>query len=328
MAINKKQAGVIVAGVAAIAIIGGGVVWAVSAGNSAAAENAAPAAPRSRCRRRPSSTSRRRMPKTGPRSSRCRPRSTRSRRAASRPSRPASSPSRSRRSRRRSACSPADDDATSIGTEADLGSLIADGLGLEYNPVAANWADWPLGIQSGKYDLIASNVTVTEERKELYDFASYRQDLLGFYVQADSDIDAIEEADDISGLKIIVGSGTNQEKILLAWNEELEAGRRGARRARLLRRPGGSRPSRSRRAASTPPSARTPPRPIAPRRPVRRSSSASLNGGWPETAPIAAGTAKGNGLIEPVQLVLQLDHRRRHLPGGPRPRALTTEAVD
>src|SRR6478609_4342839 len=41
MAINKKQLGVIVAGVAAIAIIGGGIVWAVSAGNSAAAETAA-----------------------------------------------------------------------------------------------------------------------------------------------------------------------------------------------------------------------------------------------------------------------------------------------
>ena len=30
-----------------------------------------------------------------------------------------------------------------------------------------------------------------------------------------------------------------------------------------------------------------------------------MNGGWPETAQIAAGTAKGNGLIEPVQLVLK-----------------------
>ena len=86
-------------------------------------------------------------------------------------------------------------------------------LGLEYNPVAVNWADWPLGIQSGKYDLIASNVTVTEERKELYDFASYREDLLGFYVVSDSDIESISEAADISGLKITVGSGTNQEQV-------------------------------------------------------------------------------------------------------------------
>ena len=56
-------------------------------------------------------------------------------------------------------------------------------------PSVVAWADWPLGIQSGKYDLITSNVTVTEERKELYDFASYREDLLGFYVQSDSDIE-------------------------------------------------------------------------------------------------------------------------------------------
>ncbi|HKP08561.1 MAG TPA: transporter substrate-binding domain-containing protein, partial [Microbacterium sp.] len=108
------------------------------------------------------------------------------------------------------------------GTEPNIGSLIAEALGLEYNPVVVAWADWPLGIQSGKYDLITSNVTVTEERKELYDFASYRQDLLGFYVKSDSDIDKIEEAADISGLKIAVGSGTNQEQVLLAWNKELE----------------------------------------------------------------------------------------------------------
>ena len=76
----------------------------------------------------------------------------------------------------------ADDDTTLIGNETDIAQLIADGLGLELNLQPAAWADWPLGIQSGKYDLITSNVTVTEERKDLYDFASYREDLLGFYV--------------------------------------------------------------------------------------------------------------------------------------------------
>ncbi len=164
------------------------------------------------------------------------------------------------------------------GTEPNIGSLIAEGLGLEYNPVVVAWADWPLGIQSGKYDLITANVTVTEERKELYDFASYRQDLLGFAVRADSSIAKIETADDISGLKIVVGSGTNQEKVLLNWNEELAAaGKAPPTCSTTTTTP--QRPSPCSRAASTRRSGRT--RPPRGRRatPVRRGSSAWFRAG-------------------------------------------------
>ncbi|WP_164708774.1 transporter substrate-binding domain-containing protein, partial [Pseudomonas viridiflava] len=84
------------------------------------------------------------------------------------------------------------------------------------------WEDWPLGVSSGKYDAVISNVTVTEARKKRFDFATYRQDVLGFYVKSTSPITEIKEAKDIAGLKIIVGSGTNQEKVLLAWNEANE----------------------------------------------------------------------------------------------------------
>ena len=73
---------------------------------------------------------------------------------------------------------------------------------------------------SGKYDAVISNVTVTEARKKRFDFATYRQDVLGFYVKSTSTITEIKQAADIAGLKIIVGSGTNQEKVLLAWNDE------------------------------------------------------------------------------------------------------------
>ena len=100
----------------------------------------------------------------------------------------------------------ADDDATLIGSDTDIAQLIADGLGLELNLQPAAWADWPLGIQSGKYDLITSNVTVTEERKDVYDFATYRQDLLGFYVKSDSDITKISKAEDVAGLRLVVGA--------------------------------------------------------------------------------------------------------------------------
>ncbi len=165
------------------------------------------------------------------------------------------------------------------------------------------WADWPLGIQSGKYDLITSNVTVTEERKELYDFASYREDLLGFYVRADSDIEKIEEAADISGLKIVVGSGTNQEQVLLAWNEELEAAGEAPAElqyyddnaAAVLALQSG------RVDATFGPNATS-------AWSARETGDTKLvglvPGGWPQTANIAAATAKGNGLIEPVSIAI------------------------
>lgn len=73
--------------------------------------------------------------------------------------------------------------------------------------------DWPLGVTSGKYDAAISNITVTKERKEKFDFATYRKDSLGFYVKSTSPLSKIDKAEDIAGLKIIVGSGTNQEVI-------------------------------------------------------------------------------------------------------------------
>ncbi len=196
-----------------------------------------------------------------------------------------------------------DGETLPAGTEPNIGSLIAEGLGLEYNPVVVAWADWPLGIQSGKYDLITSNVTVTEERKELFDFASYRQDLLGFYVKADSDIEKIEEAADISGLSITVGSGTNQEQVLLKWNEELEA--EGEEPAELQYYDDNAAATLALQSgrvdASFGPNATSA---WAARETGDTKLVGIVPGGWPLAATIAAGTAKDNGLIEPVGIVL------------------------
>ncbi|MFF7682706.1 ABC transporter substrate-binding protein [Microbacterium sp. NPDC007973] len=189
------------------------------------------------------------------------------------------------------------------GTEPNVGELIAEGLGLEYNPVVVAWADWPLGIQSGKYDLITSNVTVTDERKELYDFASYRQDLLGFYVRSDSAISKIEKAADISGLKIVVGSGTNQEKVLLKWNEELTAaGKAPAELNYYDDTAAATLALQSGRVDATfGPNATAA---WAARETGQTKLVGIIPGGWPLAADIAAATKKGNGLIEPVGIVL------------------------
>ena len=119
----------------------------------------------------------------------------------------------------------ATDSKTPVGSEPDFAWLIGEALGLTPNLVPVAWADWPLGVTSGKYDAVISNVTVTEERKERLDFSTYRQDVLGFYVRNDSPIQSITEPKDIAGLKVITGAGTNQEKIILEWDRlNVEAG--------------------------------------------------------------------------------------------------------
>ncbi|MHC6594593.1 transporter substrate-binding domain-containing protein [Arthrobacter sp. C152] len=116
----------------------------------------------------------------------------------------------------------ATDDKTPIGSELDIAQLVADKLGLELDVQVTSWENWPLKTQSGDYEAVFSNVGVNKERVKLFDFASYRAAYMGFEAKKTATYD-IKGADDISGLKISVGSGTNQEKILLAWNKELEA---------------------------------------------------------------------------------------------------------
>jgi polar amino acid transport system substrate-binding protein len=117
----------------------------------------------------------------------------------------------------------ADDDTTVIGAEPDIAQLVADVLGLELRLEPTSWENLFLAIESGQYDAGFSNITVTEERKDKYDFATYRVDTVSFEVRTDSGIERIAEPKDVAGLTISVSSGTNQEEILLRWDEQNRA---------------------------------------------------------------------------------------------------------
>lgn len=186
-----------------------------------------------------------------------------------------------------------------VGVDPDLASLIADSLGLELNLVATAWADWPLGVSSGKYDAVISNVTVTEERKEKFDFSSYRQDVLGFYVRTDSPIQSISEPKDIAGLKIITGAGTNQEKIILEWDRlNREAGLAPIEVQYYDDSAASTLAIQSGRADVE----------FNPNPTLSYSSAVTgdtrlvgvQSGGWPVKAEIAATTRKGSGLAEAI----------------------------
>jgi polar amino acid transport system substrate-binding protein len=117
----------------------------------------------------------------------------------------------------------ATDARTIIGSDPDYAHLVADALGLKLELVPVAWEDWPLGVSAGKYDVAITNIGVTEQRKRLFDFSTYRLGLHGFYVPDSSAIRSIGAPKDIAGLRIITGSGTIQERILLEWNRQLAA---------------------------------------------------------------------------------------------------------
>ncbi|MFD7678641.1 ABC transporter substrate-binding protein [Streptomyces sp. NPDC060187] len=113
------------------------------------------------------------------------------------------------------------DQKTLTGAEPDLGRLVAAVLGLKPEVKNSTWENLFVGIDSGKVDVAFSNVTDTEERKKKYEFASYRQDNLGFEVQKKSTWNFGGDYRNLAGKTVAVSAGTNQEKILLEWKAKL-----------------------------------------------------------------------------------------------------------
>jgi polar amino acid transport system substrate-binding protein len=192
-----------------------------------------------------------------------------------------------------------DDNKTLLGSEVDIARLVADSLGLKLNVVPASWEDWPLGVASGKYDAAITNITVTKARKEKFDFATYRKDSLGFYVKTSSPIQSLTKADDIAGLRIIVGSGTNQEAILLAWDKENQA--RGLKPFTPIYTKDDAAQTLALQAGRA--DAYFGPNVIGAWKAALNGKTrlvGSVDGGWPKAAHIAVTVKKGSGLAEPI----------------------------
>ncbi|TCW75348.1 ABC transporter substrate-binding protein [Burkholderia sp. SRS-46] len=206
----------------------------------------------------------------------------------------------------------ATDARTVIGFDADVGQLAADSLGRKLKIVALAWADWPLALASGKVDAVISNVTVTEERKQKFDFSSYRRDLVGFYVRNDSKITAIREPKDVAGLRIVTDAGTNQEKILLEWDRQNVA--QGLKPVAVqyyddqAMRIVAVQSGRADAVLSV--------NSVLAYQSAQQGKTrlvGAISGGWPRTADIAIATRKGSGLAEPLTIALNgLIHNGRY----------------
>ncbi|HEY8985762.1 MAG TPA: ABC transporter substrate-binding protein [Streptomyces sp.] len=116
-----------------------------------------------------------------------------------------------------------DDQKTLTGAEPDLARLVAAVLGLKTENKRFTWENLFVGIDSGKVDVGFSNITDTEERKRKYDFASYRQDNLGFEKLKSNSWKFDGTYRSLAGKTVAVGAGTNQERLLLEWQKKLKA---------------------------------------------------------------------------------------------------------
>ena len=188
----------------------------------------------------------------------------------------------------------ATDNTTPIGSEVDIAQLVADKLGLQLDIQVTSWENWPLKTQSGDFEAVFSNVGVNADRVKLFDFASYRAAYMGFEAKKSATYD-IKGADDISGLRVSVGSGTNQEKILLAWNKELEG--KGKAPATLQYYSSDADTILALSSGRT--DLNSAPYPSTVYRENTRDDLkvvGKVNAGWPSETLVAATTLKGNGL--------------------------------
>lgn len=99
------------------------------------------------------------------------------------------------------------------GYDADIAKAIAKKLGVEAEFITGEFSGLIEGLQQGKYDVLISQVTITDDRKKTMDFSEpYIKNSVNVVVKSDNN--TIKSIDDFKGKKIGVGLGTNDEKYL------------------------------------------------------------------------------------------------------------------
>jgi len=99
------------------------------------------------------------------------------------------------------------------GYDADIAKNIAQKLGVQAEFITGEFSGLIEGLQRDKYDVLISQVTITDDRKKTMDFSiPYIKNSVNVVVKGDNN--TIKAIEDFKGKKIGVGLGTNDEKYL------------------------------------------------------------------------------------------------------------------
>ncbi|MFT5873746.1 MAG: cystine transport system substrate-binding protein [Clostridium sp.] len=99
------------------------------------------------------------------------------------------------------------------GFDADIAKDVAKRLGVKAEFITNEWSGMVAGLEQSKFDIVISQMTITDERKESMDFTkAYIKNSVNVIVKKDNN--NIKSINDFKGKKIGVGLGTNDETYL------------------------------------------------------------------------------------------------------------------
>ena len=98
------------------------------------------------------------------------------------------------------------------GFDVDISNEIAERLGVKANFIATKWDGLIGGLKADKFDIIISQMTVTEERKKSVDFTDPYV-ISGSVLITREETNDITKLEDIKGKNVGVGGGTTFEDV-------------------------------------------------------------------------------------------------------------------
>ena len=99
------------------------------------------------------------------------------------------------------------------GFDADIAREIARRIGVQAQFVPTEWSGMIEGLLKGKFDVVISQMTITDDRKKVMDFSQpYMRNPVNVIVRSDDS--SINGLADLKGKRVGVGLGTNDEAYL------------------------------------------------------------------------------------------------------------------
>ncbi|CAM5391025.1 hypothetical protein SVIOM342S_10249 [Streptomyces violaceorubidus] len=106
------------------------------------------------------------------------------------------------------------DGKTLTGQDVDFANAVARALDITLKTQQASFEAILPALDSGKYDVGASNFGVTDERRRTIDFVTYINDGQGFAAREDSELSEVTDLRQLCGRKVATGAGTTFEATL------------------------------------------------------------------------------------------------------------------